>query len=171
MGYEIDQKDRLRALVGDWAGFAQGNDGIGLSERSVLGRSVWSYFSGGEIADLMEQLFRATRRQGVPLSVAQRCDAPGMIRRYEMRIVPLSRDGLRITHVPRGVTPCGPVTPGHPVWHTKPLERCAVCCDYKLGDRWQMVPLGERQLPEVDHYTVCPKCRARADAAMGATGG
>ena len=86
MLYEIDARDMIVSVDGEWSRFAAANDGPDADAEVVLGRSLWDFVSGFAVRDLYRSLVRRVRG-GHPVSFEFRCDGPAERRllRMEMR--------------------------------------------------------------------------------------
>lgn len=169
--YTIDAEDRITAVGPSWDPFARGNGGDGAHLFDPVGHPVWAFLQGAQVRSVLNAVFFAVRSEGRPLSLFQRCDSPGLIRTYRMTVAPLEAGGLHIRHDPCGDTPCGPLPDDHPIWALTDVTRCALCCDYLLGEAWVTVPFGWGQGRAVHNHRVCPTCRAAAAQAVQALRG
>lgn len=93
--YVLDAEDRIAAISDDFSDFAEQNGAPELP-ASVLGQPVWRYLTDPTTHQLYGLLFSRVRRDGQPVSVPFRCDAPDVVREMELTITPLADQGIRL---------------------------------------------------------------------------
>jgi hypothetical protein len=83
--YAIDDEDRLVKVDDGYYRFAEENgwDEVGAS----LGRSLWDFVAGEELKKLQRMLLRRLRSEVRSVELPFRCDAPGIRREMNIRIV------------------------------------------------------------------------------------
>ena len=160
--YVIDGLNRIVSVGCQWDRFALENNGRDSLAAIVVGQSVWNFVAGVPTREILEFLFRSCRSQGENISLNYRCDSALMQRHFEMTIIPLSQDRLRITHDLQfmDVAKGGPrdvqyVSSGG-------SERCSICNNVHLSDRWVDLFQQKAGCTQVSNYIVCPHCQGNA---------
>ena len=98
ISYEIDHLDRIRALGGQWAEFAQANGGEHLGEN-LLGSSLWNSIQCVDLITIYRPLLKHVRESGMPLSFPIHCNSPTHLRELEMTLIPLEGGGIEFRTV------------------------------------------------------------------------
>lgn len=86
VGYELDQKDRIVGVSGDWDRFALSNGGEELIHQSVIGHPLRRDISGDITRMFLDTLLSKLRLTGRAFSIPYRCDSPGTKRYMEMHL-------------------------------------------------------------------------------------
>lgn len=89
-----DAQERFVHLNQAWLEFARVNWRPDFDPRSVLGATWRQQISDPTTLHLYDLLTQRARNLGRPLTVAFRCDAPGLRRHMEMTVTPLPDGGL-----------------------------------------------------------------------------
>ena len=157
--YDLSSQNRIISVSEDlWSG--QG----ATFWSGVRGHVIWDYVAGLDTRSYLNALFFATRRSGAELAVRYRCDTEGERRLFDMRLVPLEDDGLRISH--------------HAVERLPALQHrrreevaaavtcCSQCLSWRIGSQWHdLAAAGAGCAAKVD-YVVCPTCRHAAQKVI-----
>jgi hypothetical protein len=170
--YELDVDDRLVACDPQWDVFADHNEGAAARAGQVVGRRLRDFLTDDATLMFVESVLQAARLTGRPRSVAYRCDAPELARRFRMTVVPLAHGHVRVEHELLGSQPRAAG-----VWFRYAAGsswlRCSQCLALcRLGGRWLGADLLPRQFlaateRQVD-YTVCDACATGAGHEAGA---
>ena len=158
--YVLDGQDVILQAGGNWDSFAMENDAPDAMAGMVIGRRLWEFVTGREVAGFMKGVFQICRDNNQTFEMPYRCDAPGIAREFHMQIIPLDDDVLSISHDLFWSRMSVTSVENHP----RPIggSRCSICCRYWFEDRW-LDPLdGEivAGLPTV--HVVCPDCWGNA---------
>jgi hypothetical protein len=86
--YSVDADDRLSAVDSAWLAFANENGASQLTAAAVLGRRLWDFFAGRQLATLYAELHARIRRTGRTAVVPCRCDSPTVRRHTRLTIAP-----------------------------------------------------------------------------------
>jgi hypothetical protein len=88
---------RIALLNSAWQRFAAANDGADALERWPLDAELLSAVSG-RLRDYYERAFATVRADGKPWEQCYQCLAPGVRRRFRLRVLPLSEGSLLLVH-------------------------------------------------------------------------
>jgi hypothetical protein len=153
-----------------WLAFARENGATGLTSESVLGRPLWEFIAGRDVAALFRILLGEVRDRQREVSLPFRCDAPAVRREMELELAPLPGGGVEFRSHLTVRTPREPVAlldakVARAHWH---LPICSWCkrIEVAAGD-WKDTEAGVRALgllsgasmPRLLH-TICPGCMA-----------
>ena len=97
--YRIDADDVILDVDAEWLEFAALNDTPDLSRDRVVGRSLWDFITGADVAHLFRMIFERCRERSSGARVPFRCDSPTRIRRMILAIEPRPDRGLEVTSV------------------------------------------------------------------------
>lgn len=176
MRYWIDSRDRIADVDETWLPFAIANGAPDLTPKNVCGRPLEDFISDPTTAHLWTQIL-ARAREGVPLQIRIRCDAPDRRRLFRLD---LARDGLEHIRVQSETLLEEERSPvGLFEVHREPsADQVCVCswCKQLLvaaGD-WcevevalvKMDLLERLRLPAITHG-ICSSCAARVRAEAG----
>lgn len=164
--WQVDAHDRIVGVNEAYRQFAIANDAPDLAERTV-GRSLWDFITGDEVAHIYERLLASVRRRGKAIVVPYRCDAPHARRSLLMRITPF-KDGMIVfrsvvqREESREAVPL--LQPGAARCEEF-LRMCSWCNKMYVQDHWREVEaavrilglLSRTELPLISHG-MCPKC-------------
>lgn len=167
--YVIDADDNISFVDESWYRFAAANDGGGLENANVLGRSLWEFIADAPTRRLYQQIV-ARVRQGKRTRFTLRCDGPSRRRLLEMTISARSEGAVEFeTHV-LSVAEREPVPllARSTTRSTELLRTCAWCNRFNVesgADRWVEVEdatdrllLFERdRMPQLTHG-ICETC-------------
>lgn len=92
--YELDQKDRIVKVGGDWDTFATANGAEELTKDAVIGHPLRRYVLGDVTRMFIDTMLTKVRVTGTPFSVPYRCDSPGTKRFMEMSLFMSSLPGI-----------------------------------------------------------------------------
>jgi len=170
--YRLNNHDEIYLVDRAWRAFAYQNGAPNLADR-VLGRRIWSFIAGEEVRQTYAALFARVRRRQQPVQFAFRCDAPETLRLLQMRIAPLSDDGLAFkTWVTRRATrPYFPLIAAESPRDDRIVTMCAWCQRFRVVDTWLEAERAVKQLrlftratmPRLSHG-MCPACAKRFSA-------
>ena len=94
--YQVDGRDRITAVGGDWVAFAKANQAAASCfPDQVIGRPLWDFIDGLETRHLYRILLERLRSLRRPVKLPFRCDAPDRRRFLELQIVPAAGDHLQ----------------------------------------------------------------------------
>jgi hypothetical protein len=96
--YELDAQDRIVSVDEAWDHFAQDNDGPEATAGRVLGRRLADFLAGDPTRMFMDVVLQAARLTGQPRELPYRCDGPGHMRRFLMRVIPMAAGRVRVEH-------------------------------------------------------------------------
>lgn len=158
--YRLDASDVVRAVSGEWDSFARANDGEKAQARSVIGRVVWDMMQGAATTGFLDRMFYDCRSTQTAIGLLYRCDSPAVERLFHMRVEPVERGGVEVSHRlirSRALT----IVPLRALGHMH-FRRCSQCLSCNFGGPW--VDAGHFRLPEgaVAVDAVCPVCQAAA---------
>jgi hypothetical protein len=171
ISYAIDGRDRFVCVGGDWASFAEENEGQELASTEMGGRSLWDFIVDESTRKLYADLL-AKVRAGLSAELEMRCDAPECRRRLGLRVSLLPSGDVEFKSVLRALEERPPQrflatsTPRT----DETLAMCSWCSRIPVGaDRWLEVEdamdclqlRDEPALPRLESI-VCPTCQARA---------
>jgi hypothetical protein len=94
----LDAADTITAVDDAWLEFARANHAPELTRQSILGRSLYAFVSGPEMAELTGLLTSAARQRGTAVSVPFRCDAPSERRFMTMTLQAEAGGGLHLEY-------------------------------------------------------------------------
>lgn len=98
VSYTIDADDIIVQVSPTWQNFAQENYAVGLTEREVVGHSLWEFIKDESTRSLYRVLLRAVRAKKHPISFPFRCDSPRVRRYMVMNITPHPDNSLSFTN-------------------------------------------------------------------------
>ncbi len=87
--YRLSADDCLIAFNADWDVFAEQNSSLTILGKQIANRSIWDFISDAETKHLHKSILKKVRLSNTELTVPFRCDAPGMRRYMEMKVIPL----------------------------------------------------------------------------------
>ncbi|MEY2632367.1 MAG: hypothetical protein RIR00_1021 [Pseudomonadota bacterium] len=93
VGYQLDKKDRIIDVAGDWDRFALDNGAEELIHDAVIGCSLRSFVSGDITRMFLDTLLAKVRLSGEAISQSYRCDSPGVKRFMQMTVLPGDEPG------------------------------------------------------------------------------
>jgi hypothetical protein len=174
LSYAIDELDHLIRVDQGYYRFAEENGWPDAG--SSLGRSLWDYVAGRELVNLQRLLVRRVRDEVGDVELPFRCDAPGMRREADIRIV--ARPGGRVvlfsarlrSEVEREIPQ--PLLDPEAPRGDEMVEMCGWCDRFQVDGEWVEVEEAARrlqlfnrsQLPAISHG-ICPDCNAMLLAA------
>jgi hypothetical protein len=79
--YRVDAADVILSANPFWFAFAQENGAAELTERSVLGQSLWNFVEGEAVRRLYREIHARVRVSGRRVVLPFRCDSP-LLRRH-----------------------------------------------------------------------------------------
>ncbi|MCH9680262.1 MAG: hypothetical protein K0V04_02420 [Deltaproteobacteria bacterium] len=94
--YTLDARDTIIDIEGSWDAFARENQAPQLQIDTVLGRPIFEFFAGSETRSLYRQILDRARQTGNTVEIPFRCDAPDVMRRMQLSIVPVGGGRLRV---------------------------------------------------------------------------
>lgn len=167
LSYAIDEQDHLIKADQGYYRFAEEN---GWNEASTsLGRSLWDYVAGHEVVKLQRLLVRRIRDEVGDVELPFRCDAPGVRREMNIRIV--ARPGGRVVLFSARLRseearefPQSLLDPEAPRGE-ETLEMCGWCDRFDVDGEWVEVEEAAKrlglfnrpELPALSHG-ICPDC-------------
>ncbi len=178
--YRIDADDLLVEVGQGWATFARENDAPELA-RPEPGRTLWSYVTGEDVAEVWRLLVARARSHASTAKVRVRCDAPAVRRWYDITLTVEADSAVRFRSVQVGEQARAPVPLIDLVARRDPnvplLRVCSWCSRFLDGPAWIPVEryvadhdlLERSALPGISH-TICPECEARAFGGQDAAG-
>ena len=162
--YLLDADDIIVRAGGAWNDFAAANGGPTAAE--VAGRPIWAFIAGEETAQLWRHLL-ARARDGGPVEVSIRCDAPDLQRTVRLMLTPEGSGGLAI--VSRALSEnrrqAIPLFDARAERTADLLRVCSWCHAVALDGRWVPVEqaadargwLTGGQVPVITH-SICNAC-------------
>ena len=166
--YTVDSLDRIVAIAPGWDEFASANEGTEALRAECLGKSLWTFIRGPEVAKLYQLIMARVRSSQTPAEFPYRCDSPAMKRFLLMRLEPHADGSVTFTSRIEREEP--KATLKLPAWQ-RPLPvpafimRCSVCNRFLLNQEWTDISTllcGEAAIQEADSvrfvHTVCGQC-------------
>lgn len=98
VSYTIDADDVIVEVSSSWQEFAKENYAVGLTEREVVGQSLWEFIKDDSTRSLYKVLLRAVRNKGQAISFPFRCDSPRMRRYMVMNVTPHASGQVSFTN-------------------------------------------------------------------------
>jgi hypothetical protein len=140
--YRVDATDRITSVSKDWLAFALENDAAHLTERLVLGSSVWDYVSGADVIRLYRELFLSVRARHAELEIPFNCDAPDLIRNMTLTLRSLPGGAIELESRVLTVVKRPPVLLlQHSVERSEQcVQICSLCRCLNLDGEW--IPIG-----------------------------
>ncbi len=86
--YRVDAGDHLVWVDKAWLAFARENGASGITEQSVLGRSLWSFLADDGTRALYRQIHNRIRETQKSVVLPVRCDSPNLKRFMQLAITP-----------------------------------------------------------------------------------
>ena len=175
--HRVDGSDRMCFVNDAWLAFALENGATGLARESVLGRPIWDFIEGREVAYLFRALLREVRNRRRELRLPFRCDAPATRREMRLDLVPLPagviefRSHLEVQTSRELVALLDPAV-ARASWH---VPICSWCKRVEVsGGTWEdtetaaqvMGLLASATAPRLMH-TICPDCLAAIRGQSG----
>lgn len=96
--YELDARDRLTRVNGEWDLFADSNGAPELFGRGILGRNVFDFMGDELTKSLYRRLYEHVRSTKNDVSFTFRCDSPRIERRLRMTISAKGVGSLSVTN-------------------------------------------------------------------------
>lgn len=168
--YEIDADDSFVSIGGDWDEFAEKNGAPGLTADCLLGKSLWAYVSGADVASLYRVLVGRVRESKRAVNFDFRCDSPDKRRWFHLIVTPLPDDCLRFYSIPLKEEERPPVSLFEDAAprNDELLTVCSVCKKVNFADAWIEVEdavkrlhlLENEPLPQISHGLCC-ECYTR----------
>jgi hypothetical protein len=174
LSYAIDEHDHLIRVNEGYYSFAEEN---GWDEATTsLGRSLWDYVAGNEMRKLQRLLVRRIRDEVGDVELPFRCDAPGVRREMNIRIV--ARPGGRVVLFSARLrseeareAPMPLLDPDAPRGDDT-LMMCGWCDRFEVDGEWVEVEEAAKrlelfnrpELPAISHG-ICPDCNEMLLAA------
>ena len=169
--YHIDAHDRLDAVGGGWAAFAESNDGSALSESKILGRVIWEFVSDPTTVVLYTAMLKRARLGGPPIRFRFRCDSPGRRRLLSMELAAEPGGGVMfvVTPVQEELRAPEPLLDAAREASAEILTMCAWCQRVRvtagMAGSWVeveeavagLVTFTRDPLPRLSHG-ICPPC-------------
>ena len=90
--YRIDLEDRISFVNDEWIAFGIENGLTELSEKRVIGKSLWDFIADSSVQHVYEALFNRVRAKNCRPKIPYRCDSPDCRRIMEMELFS-SQDG------------------------------------------------------------------------------
>jgi hypothetical protein len=170
--YWFDSKDCISKVDEHWHRFASENGATGLTPEAVKGRHLSSFISDPGTCELWTKLLQRAR-EGNPVSLTIRCDAPDRRRTLSIRLRP-DRSRIRVTSTLVAQEFRPPVDLLSEPRETKgdALVACGWCRRFELAPGvWVEVEVLVENLhlfalpvlPPVTHG-ICPTCFEKASA-------
>lgn len=94
--YQVDSADLLQSVDAAWLTFAQENLAAEMVKPKILGKPIWSFFSGYQVEEIYGSLFRRVRSNQKKIALPFRCDSPTERRMMELRLSPLEQGGINL---------------------------------------------------------------------------
>lgn len=98
VSYTIDTDDIIVEVSSSWQEFAKENFAVGLTEREVVGQSLWEFIRDHSTQSLYKVLLRAVRSKKQPISFPFRCDSPRVRRYMVMNVTPHASGHVSFTN-------------------------------------------------------------------------
>lgn len=166
--YCVDANDRLISVDELWLAFARENGAAGLTEATVLGRSLWDFLEGEVIRAVYEDIHNRLRSCGRSAAFFFRCDSPRLKRQMRMSITPGANGQLGyVSHIVWTEPQRVPALLDTEQQRSKSFLLVCSCCKKAMlePDVWleiEKVALSEGllesgKLPQL-RYTICPEC-------------
>ncbi len=170
LGYQIGHDDRITFVDSKWISFAERNKAPELTERAIVGKSIWNFVAGREVQHLYGLMFHVARSEGREVAVPFRCDSPTSRRFMELRVAPgqkgaLSFQSLLVREEARAYIELPDTGDRAP----EALQTiCSWCKRLHLkDDSWVEIEravrelglFGSARLPRLTHG-ICPDCRS-----------
>jgi hypothetical protein len=174
LSYAIDEHDHLIKVDEGYYRFAEEN---GWRDAGTsLGRSLWDYVAGRELVKLQRLLVRRVRDEVGNVELPFRCDAPGVRREMDIRIV--ARPGGRVVlfsarlRAEKERDLPQPLLDANAPRGEETVEMCGWCDRFEVDGEWVEVEEAARrlqlfnrsELPALSHG-VCPDCNEMLLAA------
>lgn len=176
--YTLNAKDELIAVDGQWDAFATANGGAHLTERHVLGRSIWDFVSDPTTRLLYRDVLARVRRDRT-VEFTFRCDAPDCRRLLAMTVTgdPSGWVVFEIRTVTEERRRAQPLLDAKTPRSSDLLRLCGWCKKVDVSGRWTEVEdavdaLGlfdQPVLPQVTHG-ICETCYTSMAATAGGAG-
>jgi hypothetical protein len=174
LSYAIDEHDHLIRVDEGYYRFAEENGWTDAG--SSLGRSLWDYVSGRELAKLQRLLVRRVRDEVGDVELPFRCDGPEVRREMNIRIV--ARPGGRVVLFSARLRSEKPRQVPQPLLDLgarrgdDQVEMCGWCDRFEVDGEWLEVEeaakrlelFNRRELPALSHG-ICPDCNGLLLAA------
>jgi hypothetical protein len=96
--YRIDRNDLIVSVNAAWDRHAISNDAPELTESNVVNHSLWDFVSDAMTRHIYQQMLVEVRN-GKSLDFEFRCDSPDRRQFLEMRMTPLSDNGVQFETV------------------------------------------------------------------------
>ncbi|MDP1580195.1 MAG: hypothetical protein Q8M02_07945 [Candidatus Didemnitutus sp.] len=93
ISYRIDAADRIVWVNGEWAHFAQANDGGSVLPEIILGMKWEQAVSDPSVRQLYREILKRVRG-GAAVSFDYRCDAPNRRRTFAMTVRPVAEGAV-----------------------------------------------------------------------------
>jgi len=169
--YQVDSADLLITVDAAWLEFAQKNLARDLVRENILGKPIWSFFSGYQVEEVYGSLFRRVRLKQQPIVLPFRCDSPTERRLMELNLSPLVEGGIHLesTMVQVERRKAVPLF-DYAVRRSKEFVIvCSWCKKIRVADEWLEVEVAVERLglfhvptfPQLSHG-ICPPCKAEA---------
>lgn len=168
--YAIDATDAIDAVSPEWLTFATRNDAPHLTERSVIGRSLFDFITDPTTAQIYRVAIQRVRDGGGAITVPFRCDGPHCRRFMELYISARADGGVRFeSRLLRGEFRPTVMLLDATLEHGGDLlKMCSWCKRLAVEGTWMDVEkaitrLGlfdDHRVPELSHG-ICPQCRER----------
>ena len=176
IAYRIDEVDNICSVSEEWLEFARANGAPHLSADKIIGRRLWEFVTGREVAHLYRLLIGLVRSQRRAATVPFRCDSPEMRRYMELTISPVGGDIELRARLLREEKR----EPVHVLESTDArTEQLVTICSwckrvqggenewYDLEDALTRMPLmSEAPYPQLTHG-ICPYCAERLHEVLG----
>lgn len=96
--YRLDARNVVLAVDPYWDQFALANGGESACSARVIGRPLRDFIQGDTCHMFIDALIEAVRLTGRPRRVPYRCDAPAVVRQFELVITPMDEGELLFEH-------------------------------------------------------------------------
>ncbi len=172
--YRLDSDDVIVWVDRWWLAFARENGAKHLDHDSVVGHDIWQFIGDPPTQGLYREIHQFIRETAGPVTVPFRCDSPSLKRYMQVKISAEDEGGLLYESTLLRVEPQQSVRllESDRGRSDAFLTMCS-CCKRSLLEPAGWLDLrsislrlrlfDEQRVPEI-RYTVCPECKAAADA-------
>lgn len=84
--YSLNEDDVITGVDHWWLAFAQENNAVSLTEKSVVGQAIWEFISDWPTRMLYKEIHERVRASGNPITIPFRCDSPTLQRHMQLTI-------------------------------------------------------------------------------------
>ena len=170
--YVLDEALRILWIGGEWDEFALANGGTAAQANQMLATPLLDHVSGASTQASLARMIATVREMHAPLRIDYRCDAPQMLRRFQLTIQPMKDNRVLMVHDLRDAHRFDAPLPA---WHSDPdatAQKCSFCGAVRpdggatAGHGWDFAEDLGADHPVAVAYVICPACTAHIDEVV-----